>query len=85
MMDITSLDIECSGKGTRVKVWCKCQTPEEIDDLIAWLRFARVNMIRWEGIIAVASARTTSPQRQGDRTESQCQLEPPSPIVTDGE
>lgn len=50
-MDITSLQIECQvDGGVKVQAWCKCQSPDDIDDLIAWLGLARHVMTEWMAI-----------------------------------
>jgi hypothetical protein len=39
-MKITTREIECE-PDTVVKIWCECRTPEDIENMIAWLRFAQ--------------------------------------------
>jgi hypothetical protein len=53
-MKISDLKIECDDR-TCVTVWVKCQSPEEIDNLIAWLQLAKSVMLKWEKINANAS------------------------------
>ena len=48
MMDITNMGIECSNAGDKVTVWVKCRTPEEIDDVVAWLGLVRTLMTTWK-------------------------------------
>jgi hypothetical protein len=50
-MDITSLEIRslADGSGT-VQAWCKCSSPDQIDDLVAWLGLARHVMEEWHAI-----------------------------------
>lgn len=48
-LDVTNLEIECEADGsTKVTVWCKCWKPEDIEDVIAWLGFAKAVMEQWE-------------------------------------
>jgi hypothetical protein len=51
MMDITSLQIECDLVGTKVTAWCKCRSPDDIEDLIEWLNAAERVMTDWRGIL----------------------------------
>lgn len=52
-MDITSLEIESHANGgSKVTAWCKCTSPDEIDDLVAWLALAQHVMVTWHGIRA---------------------------------
>lgn len=49
--DITTLSVECSRDGdTKVTVWCKCFTADDIGDVIAWLELAQGMMQKWEAI-----------------------------------
>lgn len=48
-MDITNLEVDCAHKPC-IKVWAKCETPEDVDDIIAWLRLAKDLLIKWEKI-----------------------------------
>lgn len=73
MMDITSLNIECSADGTKVTAWCKCHSPEDVDDLTEWLGLARQVMEGWENIRnrrappSPASGKNVTPIKRGDK------------------
>lgn len=77
-MDITSLDIECRGAGRSVvKVWAKCQTQDDVDDIIAWLKLAKGVMATWEKISAKTSrAAKTAASKDEDAQPRQVQSEP---------
>jgi hypothetical protein len=50
-LDVTSLDMECHDDGTtKVTVWVKCWSSDDIDDVIAWLKLAKSMMKSWETI-----------------------------------
>jgi hypothetical protein len=56
-LDVTNLEIECHTDGsTKVKVWCNCFQPDDIDDLVAWLGLAKTVMERWGEIREKRSA-----------------------------
>jgi hypothetical protein len=47
-LDVTDLGLECEADGTSlVKVWCKCRTADDIDDVIAWLHLAKTLTTKW--------------------------------------
>lgn len=61
-MDITTLEISCDAKGkTRVNVWAKCHSPQDVDDIIAWLRLSKNVIEKWEKISARSSAGSEQP------------------------
>jgi hypothetical protein len=50
--EANELTIRCRSTGaTRVEVWCKCYTKEQIDDLVAWLKLAQTVTLEWEAIV----------------------------------
>jgi hypothetical protein len=52
-MDITALEVAGREDGTsRLTVWVKCDTAQEIDDIITWLALAKSVMIDWKGLRA---------------------------------
>jgi hypothetical protein len=42
-----------NGKAT-AKIWVQCHTPEDVEEIIAWLKMAKDNMRAWEKIDAQA-------------------------------
>jgi hypothetical protein len=59
MIDITSMQIECDATGdSKVTLWVKCKTAEDIDDVTLWLAEARALMIQWKGIRTARGDRT---------------------------
>jgi hypothetical protein len=56
-LDITDLSISCNDDGSsKMTVWAKCFTADDIDDVIAWLGLAKAMMKRWEAIRADEAA-----------------------------
>ena len=50
-MDIKGLEVECEKEGeSTVKVWANCETPEDIDVIIAWLHLAKSMMKKWRSL-----------------------------------
>jgi hypothetical protein len=50
-LDVTSFEIEGFQDGSvKVTSWCKCWSPEAIDDAIEWLKLGRIVMERWAEI-----------------------------------
>lgn len=50
-LSITTLEIEGEpGGGSKVKVWVSCGTPDDIDDVIEWLKLAKTVMEQWKQI-----------------------------------
>jgi hypothetical protein len=50
-LDVTDLGVEGFADGSmKVTVWCKCFTPDDIDDVISWLQLAKTMMESWETI-----------------------------------
>ena len=50
-LDVTSLEVECDADGdSKVTCWCKCRTPKDIDDVIAWLQLSKTLMNQWREI-----------------------------------
>jgi hypothetical protein len=48
-LDVTDLSIECNADGTSmVKLWCKCNSADDIEDVVAWLGFAQTMMAQWQ-------------------------------------
>jgi hypothetical protein len=87
-MDISDLKIECDGR-TCVKVWAKCHSAEDIDDMIAWLHLAKGLMLKWEKIRARNAEAPRAPKASaGEHEASQprkVQGEPQVPQGTDGQ
>ncbi len=49
-MKVSRLETDSEEDGsTKVTVWCECRTPEDIEDLIAWLRLAGGMLRQWKG------------------------------------
>ena len=49
MIDVTNLEVECAADGgSKVTVWCKCNSTEDIDDVIAWLELAKAMIEGWK-------------------------------------
>lgn len=85
-LDITSLDIECRDGGTAVKVWAKCRTPDDVDQIIAWLHLAKGVMVKWEKINAASSRPAKAKAgKNEDAQPRQVQGEPQVPVGTDGQ
>ena len=50
-MNITTLKMEYGFNGeATVSVWVGCNTPADIDELMAWLKMAKYNMASWKSI-----------------------------------
>jgi hypothetical protein len=50
-LDVTNLAIECDADGSaKVTAWCKCRSPDDIDDVIEWLKLAKTFMEKWQQI-----------------------------------
>ena len=50
-LDITDLSVAYHSDGDSiVKVWARCSTTEDIDDIISWLKLAKVMMETWKAI-----------------------------------
>ncbi len=78
-MDITNLEIECDGPPC-IKVWAKCHTSEDVDDIIAWLRLAQSMMVKWEKIYVRHAKASHAPKaptgKNEDHKSRQVQGEP---------
>lgn len=47
-LDVTTLEIEGFNDGSiRVTCWCKCFTPDDVDDVIEWLKLGKMVMEQW--------------------------------------
>lgn len=47
-LEATTLEVQCHSDGTsKATVWCKCYSPEDIDDVIVWLRLAKSLLEDW--------------------------------------
>lgn len=50
-MDVTTIGLECESDGTtRIVLWMKAWSPDDIDDVLAWLSMARQLMVDWREI-----------------------------------
>jgi hypothetical protein len=48
---IHELSIDCHADGgTRIYIWCNCYSPDDIEDMIAWLKLAKAVMEKWQAI-----------------------------------
>lgn len=64
-LNISELKFECDNKDSYVKVWAKCETTDDLDDLIAWLQLAKTTMMKWDRI----RSRKPKPEQSSNRTE----------------
>lgn len=52
-MDITNMSVECDEKGqSKVSLYLKARSVEDLDDIIAWLQLAKQVTAKWEKIRA---------------------------------
>jgi hypothetical protein len=65
-MEISTMAIEAdiTGRST-VKLWCKCHSAQDIDDVIAWLNLARSMMDAWHAQRADADPPPAQSQNAG--------------------
>lgn len=49
MLEVTTLEIDCK-EPTCVKVWVKCRSVDDVNELITWLEIAKRAMLEWESI-----------------------------------
>lgn len=76
-MKITTREIECEPHPV-LKLWCECRTPEDIDDMIAWLTFARrfmIDTIKWNAKTAQKKKAPTSQNEAGRQVSGSAQNE----------
>jgi hypothetical protein len=67
------MDVRCDrSQEQNLQIWCECYSPEDVDDLMAWLLLAKDMMKKWKKIRsrrAEASQPPKAPASQDEDSE----------------
>lgn len=69
-MKISQLDVRCDrSQKQHLEIWCECNSPEDVDDLMAWLLLAKAMMKKWDNIRSRRAETSQSPQASASQHE----------------